>query len=330
MLKKALSTLRRRFLGEELWRLSAYGGASTADMLRLNVKNFGYCVARELARTRLAAIDFSTEPRVRNFGSRPATQVDIESAWFVHWCNQLKLAPIYHRKLWEYAFFLQALFDHGALRPGASGLGFGCGEEPLASYLAANGATVTVTDLDPAQSAARGWIDTGQHTSAIDQAFKPELIDRARFDRFVKLRYVDMNAIPVDLHGRYDFCWSICAFEHLGSLERGLRFVENAMATLKPGGLAIHTTEFNYTSDDDTVETSELCLFQRKHFLELRRRLESAGHRVAPLEFGTGNGILDGFIDIPPYDYTSPELAHLKLTVGRFPTTCFGLIVEHR
>lgn len=326
MLSKVLSMFRRKLLSEDLWAFAARGGAASAQALTLNVKNFGYHLARERTKSALASVDVSSEPRHHGLGCKPTTQADVESPWFAYWCSELRLAPVYHRKLWEYAFLLQALFEQGKLQAGAIGLGFGCGEEPIASYLAARGVAVTVTDLDPELSRGKGWMETGQHTSAIDMAYRPALVARDRFDGLVRLRYVDMNAIPGDLAGKHDFCWSICAFEHLGSIENGLRFVENAMATLKPGGLAVHTTEFNYTSEDQTLEDPSLCLFLKKHFLELKRRLEAAGHVVAPMEFDTGDGVLDGFIDLPPFGCAGEM--HLKLTVGRFPSTCFGVVVQ--
>ena len=338
MIRRWASKFRAWFLGDALVEMSRASSADRVllDPVRLNIKNFGYQLARDRA-PRLAAVDPAGEPRDHGLSGRPTRQADMESPWFVHWCRELHIAPIYHRKLWEFAFVLQVLWERGRLRRGMRGLGFGCGEEPLASYLASLGIEVTVTDLDPARSVGLGWVETGQHTSALEQAFKPELVDRDRFKELVKLEYVDMNRIPSSLEGRHDFCWSICAFEHLGSVENGLRFVENAMRTLKPGGVAVHTTEFNYLSEEETIEGGSTVLFLRKHFLDLKRRLEASGHQVGELDFTTGSGVLDRFIDVPPYswdgaseDVWGPQPEHLKLTVGRFPCTCYGLVVRRQ
>ena len=51
-----------------------------------------------------------------------------------------------------------------------------------------------------------------------------------------------MRDLPDDL-GSFDFIWSSCSFEHLGSLGEGERFVLEALRFLKPGGVAVHTTE---------------------------------------------------------------------------------------
>jgi len=61
-----------------------------------------------------------------------------------------------------------------------------------------------------------------------------------------------MNAAPSDLSD-FDFCWSASAFEHFGSIDQGLAFIERIIECLKPGGRAVHTTELNVSSNDDTV-----------------------------------------------------------------------------
>ena len=232
---------------------------------------------------------------------------------------------------------LQALHEHGHLTKGARGLGFGCGVEPLPSYLASRGVAVTMTDLPPGEAQVAGWAATNQYAADASVAYQPHLVARERFDEKVELRHVDMNAIPPDLAG-YDFCWSICALEHLGTIERGLAFIENAMATLRPGGLAVHTTEFNINPDGPTIDNWPTVLFQRRHMEALAARLTEQGHDVAPLDFALGDGPLDRFIDLPPFHHDlSPALAewlgaplHLKVAVDGFAATCFGVIVRKR
>ena len=59
----------------------------------------------------------------------------------------------------------------------------------------------------------------------------------------MRFRAVDMNDIPPDLRG-FDFTWSSCALEHLGTLRAGADFVVEQMTCLRPGGVAVHTTEY--------------------------------------------------------------------------------------
>jgi hypothetical protein len=302
--------------------------------MALSVKYFGYELAHALAAA--LPVREGLAPQKIDLGSKPSTQADIAAAWTAYWCSELKIPVVFHRKIWELAYVLQAIYNHDAIGPGKRGLGFGCGQEPLPSYLTSKGAVITVTDLPPEDMGERGWADTAQHTSSLDMAFHDHLVDRETFEKNASLRYVDMTDIPDDLTG-YDFCWSICAFEHLGSIELGLKFVEDSMKTLKTGGVSVHTTEFNFMRDDATIDNWPTVLFQRRHFIELAERLEAKGHKVAPLDFNIGADPLDRFIDIPPFAQNLPEhmremwehegFPHIKLSVDGFPCTCFGIIV---
>ncbi len=132
-----------------------------------------------------------------------------------------------------------------------------------------------------------------------------------------------MNAISDDLTD-FDYVWSSCAFEHLGSIERGLSFVLRAMHCLKPGGLAVHTTEFNLSSNSTTIESEDLSVYRRQDIERLVRALEREGHRVWPLNLQPGTGPVDRYVDVPPYR-TEP---HLKLRLSRFVITSIGLAIE--
>ncbi|MBL0946866.1 MAG: class I SAM-dependent methyltransferase [Brevundimonas sp.] len=255
--------------------------------------------------------------------SRPCRQTDFETPWFSNWSERLGERLRYHRKLWEFVFIAQALHERRQLRAGARGLGFGVGREPLAAYFASRGCRIMGTDLAPEQAADAGWTATDQHAEGKAALMRPDLCDPEVFEAAVDFRVVDMNAIPDDLTG-YDFCWSACALEHLGSLEAGMAFIERSIDTLQPGGFAIHTTELNLTSDVHTLETGGTVLYRRRDLSALAERLTAAGHTVAPLDFDAGSGPVDSFVDIPPY---LPE-PHLRLALAGFATTSFGLIIQ--
>lgn len=302
------------------------------DAMAMTLKFFGYELAKALAdalpkRTGLAAEKI-------DLYSKASTQLDLESDWVAYWLSELHVPVFFHRKLWELAYVLQALWQLDKIQPGMRGLGFGCGTEPLPSYLASRDVKVTVTDLEPEASEGKGWSTTNQHTATIDHVFHPDLVSRELFDSHVDLRYVDMNAIPSDLRG-YDFCWSICSLEHLGTIQKGLDFIRNSLDTLKVGGVAVHTTEFNFTNDHETVDNWMTVLFQKKHFQAIADLLTAEGHTVAPLDFSIGQKPLDKFIDIPPWtEHMNDQLktdwsgsAHIKVAIDGFPSTCFGLII---
>ncbi len=301
--------------------------------IELNVKAFGYDLARQLAAA-LPVREGTVAGRV-GLNSKPSTQNDIESDWVAHWAAQLKAPVIYHRKLWELAYVLQAIYESGHLKSGARGLGFGCGVEPIPSYLASQGVSVTVTDLANLEASAKGWVASNQHLNGIDGAFLPHLVDRDVFDNFVEFKIADMNDIPDHLSG-YDFCWSVCAMEHLGSIQNGLSFVENSLKTLRPGGLSVHTMEFNVEDHGATIDNWMTVLFQRKHIEGIAERLRAQGHEVAELNFDFGDKPMDRFIDVPPWNHDMPDEMrdrvgnpyHLKLGIDGFIATCFGIIVK--
>lgn len=311
---------------EALWELIRDSG-----IMRLNIKNMGYDIARALSDSRMSQVPSS--PSSARLGWRASTQADIESEWAAYWSAQLGIRPLYHRKVWELAYVLQSMSSFGKIQPGMRGLGFGCGEEPIPSYLAAQGVEVVATDLPPDHVDAVNWRSTAQHAASLDKIWSRHLVDKETFHRHVSLDYVDMNAIPEKFED-FDFCWSICAFEHVGSIEKGLSFIENSMKVLKPGGVSIHTTEFNF-QEGPTIDNWSTVLFQKKHFEDLASRLTTSGHKVESISFDIGNGALDRFIDLPPYGPLPSEWqnindfpAHLKLSVDGFPCTCYGIVIE--
>jgi SAM-dependent methyltransferase len=256
--------------------------------------------------------------------SKFCTQADLESTYHAQWCERIKETPRMHRKQWEFSFIAQALQERGLLRKGTRGVVFGAGQEPLPAAFAARGVEVLVTDLDEERATAQGWATTGQH---VDQKNLAHLNDRgicspAKFDRLVGYRMVDMNAVPDDIAG-YDFCWSSCSLEHLGSLRAGERFIERSLACLKPGGVAVHTTEFTLSSNDQTLETGGTVLYRRKDIEALIRRLEHAGHTVATMDWSVGDRPLDRHVDVAPYSTDR----HLRLEIAGHACTSIGLII---
>ncbi len=231
-----------------------------------------------------------------------------------------------HRKLWEYCFITQALYERGMLRQGIKGLGFAVGKEPLSSLFASYGSQITATDLHFEESQQGGWVETNQHANALADLNERGLCDPAQFDHLVDFEPVNMNQIPDTLRG-FDFLWSCCAFEHLGSIQQGLDFVYHAMECLKPGGVAVHTTDLNLSSDDETIDHQKDVLFRKRDIRELVHRLQRAGHYAAPLNFFKGWGEADKFVSLPPY---IQDALHLKLLIDPYIATSVGLIIHKR
>lgn len=301
-----------------------------------NVKVMGSALARQRYAAGLAGPGLPVPPLPVHVGldSRLCRQRDVESPWLHHWCHRLGMIPIYHRKVWEDAYVVQALWEAGMLAPGRRGLGFAVGREGLPSLFAAEGTTILATDLHATDSRVHGWSETGQHSLSAEMLHFPHLVGRDEFLERVRFEPVDMTRIPPSLtKGEFDFLWSVCSFEHLGSIEAGIDYVLRAMACLRPGGIAVHTTEFNLVNDGPTLETGGTVLFQRQHIETLMARLVAAGHTPAPVDFDPGGDVLDAFIDLPPFAHADgalavPDAPHLRLSLAGHVATSIGLIIR--
>jgi SAM-dependent methyltransferase len=195
----------------------------------------------------------------RPLRSGPCSQVQLETPVFQAWLERMGESHLaMHRKGWEHAYIAQALAERDLLRPGRRGLGFAVGREGLPALFANLGCDVMATDLSPDDTTSAQWAETGQHASGVDAVnfrgiVAPEVL-RSR----VSFRAVDMRAIPADLRG-FDFVWSSCSLEHLGTIGRGLRFILDALECVRPGGFAVHTTEFNLSSNRWTLPATRCC-----------------------------------------------------------------------
>jgi len=295
----------------------------------LNIKNLGYEIGRSLAKKDLSKPVLGPVPT--KLKSKLCVQSDFDKDWLLFWANELRTAPYYHRKIWELCYICQVLFASGKLVPGQHGLGFGCGQEPLPSLFAKYGATVVATDLEDDRPEAAVWQLTQQHGTDAERYRRRDICPDEERLASIEFRPLDMNAISRDLDGQFDFCWSACAFEHLGSLAKGLEFVENSLTTLKKGGIAVHTTEFTL-NDGETIDNHPIVLYQSHHLLQFAEKIRLKGYEVVPFDFNPGDQILDRYIDLPPWSdklyLPSQSYAHLKLSFSGFTCTSVGFIIK--
>ena len=301
--------------------------------LRLNSKMLAAYVAEMTLGKSWATSPQVESPTRIGAAGRVCKQKDFSQPWFHYWIGQLGLAPTLHRKLWEDAYVIQCLWERGCLEPGKRGLGFAVGAEALPSLITKFGAEVTATDLSHDDERSQGWSLTQQHASDLEGLWKPHLVDRETFFQRCHFEPVDMCLIPGKFEGKYDFCWSVCAFEHLGALDKGLEFVVNAMRTLKPGGIAVHTTEYN-VSDGPTIDNWGTVLYQRAHFAKLDEMLRAQNCRLMEIDFDPGSELFDSYVDVPPFPHdsemglTTPTAPHIKLSVDGFAATSIAIVAE--
>lgn len=154
----------------------------------------------------------------------------------------------------------------------------------------------------------------------------PGLVSRDAFQRRVGFRSIDMRDLADMPREHFDFAWSSCSFEHLGSLGAGAEFVRNAMALIKPGGLAVHTTEINVSSDAGTIEAGDSVIYRRRDIEELDRSLRPHACGIEALDFDPGTGPHDLAFDVPPYYRSGRQ--HVKIALGGYVSTSILLIVR--
>lgn len=213
-------------------------------------------------------------------------QSDFDLPWFKATSLGMGWNVHHHRKLWEFVFVTRALFERGCLKKGMNGLGFAVGKEQLPAVFARSGCNILATDY-VANKLRKEYANIIAET--VNDLNSQKLCPQDIFDKQVSYMSVDMRNIPPYLVN-FDFTWSCCSFEHLGSIELGLKFYKDQMNCLKSGGWAVHTTEYNISSDTDTLDVGNIMLFRKQDMIRLARELEAEGHYVEMFDFDAGNG----------------------------------------
>lgn len=255
--------------------------------------------------------------------SRRIRAVDFDQKWMHDRARELCCPERIHRKIWEFAAICQVWVGRfGHLRRPVKCLGFGCGKEPIPAWLANRHSKVIVTDA-PYDNA--NWTDTNQRAVNLNELPWLGICRSDLFADNIDFRQVDMNHIPDDLlQGQFDFTWSCGSFEHIGGIDASIAFFCQQMQTLKPGGIAAHTTEFNPIDSDETLDESNLCLFRERDLRRLELALTAQGDRLWPLDLVSGTTEADEIVDVSPYEND----VHLSIKVGDWTTTSVLLVAE--
>jgi SAM-dependent methyltransferase len=252
-------------------------------------------------------------------------QADFLQEHHLTWCKVMKEEPEFHRKQWEFVYILESLQQRGMIGPGKRGLGFAVGTESVPAVLCSRGCEVVATDIHPDIGTEKGWTNRNQLCFGLDDLNRRGICPQEEFRQRCSYRPVDMNHIPDDLRD-FDFNWSSCSFEHLGSIEKGLAFLKNQLATLKPGGWAVHTTEYNISSNDDTLEDENCVIFRQRDIDKVVSEIRSEGHFVEELDYSLGWLPYDYKVDTEPYTLAP----HLRLQLTKYICTSIGLIIRKK
>ena len=235
------------------------------------------------------------------------------------------------RKLWEWAFVCQALYEREKLKPGMRGLCFAVGTEPLPALFVNYGCEILATDLDTDNATKLGWVDGVSHASKIEDLNKSNICFDDLLKKQVSFEFVDMNHIPTHLTN-FDFIWSVCSMEHLGSMILGKQFVYKAMNCLKPGGIAVHTMEYNVSSNQDTLEDGYCAIFRKRDIQEMTNVLHFSGHNME-VDFTEGKKKYDLMVDSYPYgslgrNSNGESGVHLRLNFDKYVMSSYGIIIQ--
>lgn len=261
-------------------------------------------------------LDFST-PSYREFESK------LKLRTILSWHSSAR-HDFANRKFWEWCEIARALEECNMMRANVSGLGFAVGTEPLASYFASRGCSILATDLHE-EISKKGWLERNEHAASIERVYFRDLIERTEFDARVSFQPADMRTLD-GIDKKFDFIWSSCALEHLGSLQAGIDFINRSLRLLEPGGVAVHTTEFNVSSNSDTIELGESVIYRQSDLERLHRSLQNSGYLVPRIEFDVGSEPPDLNPDMPPY--FESDRHHIKLQLGDYVATSFVLIIK--
>ena len=262
--------------------------------------------------------------RQRIASAAPVLEQERRAVWGAVW-DGMNNDKTMHRKLWEWCAVAQALEERGLLVPGRKGIGFAVGMEPLASLFAARGVQLIASDFH-GETANVTWESTGQLGDSLVNIHWPGILPFEDFSARVCYQNIDMRDLRQIPCEEYDFSWSSCSFEHLGSLEAGFEFLINSLACLKPGGIAVHTTEFNVSSNEDTIEVGESVIYRKKDIEAFDYRLRKLACAIEALDFDAGSEQHDIAFDYPPF-YTHGR-QHLKLQLGEYVCTSMLIIIR--
>ncbi len=233
----------------------------------------------------------------------------------------MAVKPRLHRKQWEFVYIIRCIENAGLIAHGRRGLAFGVGREKLPSVFVAGGCKIQATDL-PSEEADGHWLKSNEHSNTLDNLVFPNIVDRDTLFANASFRAVNMNNIPADLT-EFDFCWSSCALEHLGSLDCGLDFIRNSLRCLNPGGIAVHTTEFNLGSSSETLENGSCVVYRESDLLAFAQEMRTEGHEIV-LNLNPGHEPADFMID---RDKNAD--IHLRLYVAnKILATSMGLCIK--
>ncbi len=244
--------------------------------------------------------------------------------------NELRETPRFHRKQWESAMIFLALRQAGKLRPDSMGLSMGGGKELILYAIAPHLRQLVVTDLYDAQTA---WdcAKTNDPDAFIKQN-KPFPVD----DEKLKALRMDMRDLLFPDRS-FDFCYSTCAVEHIGTREDFLKHFNEVARVLKDDGVYVFTTEVSYGNQTIKDEHNYVFSLWELHEIFAESNLvpqEEFDARITQhkINYPTPSS-LKSLSHFTPALFTEQflqESPHIQLMRGKHPFTCGIFIMKKR
>jgi hypothetical protein len=207
------------------------------------------------------------------------------------------------------------LATEGFIAAGKRGLGLEVDNDRIAALLASRGCEVLAT-----ASAEPGGLSAADRCLRL---FYPDVIHIEEFDRLVRFAELNSSSVGEIAAGSVDFVWSIGMPGRLGTVDAALDFFEASTKPLRPGGIALHTFEFNLTSNWSTWEQPGNVLLRLRDIEALAERLRPSGCRLLPLNTHPGQDVADEKVRS-----TIGGAPGLRQRVGMMVTTSFGLAIR--
>jgi FkbM family methyltransferase len=249
-----------------------------------SLKKFENLKIEDLVPNKFLSLRYDKRPNSQNdWMSEIVSERRFKERNYFLWMDFLKEKPKLHSKQFQYYAIMEAANDVlGNLETNKSAIGFGVGVEPIPAGLGRLGFQVTATDFLEGEIAS-AWFNTSQLAASAQDLNTREILSAAEFNARVSFKSMDMNNIPESFENCFDFVWSTCALGHIGGYQKGLDFIFNSAKLLRPGGIALHTTELDMSPNSDRFDSPNLSFYKIEDILELKVRLEGVGFEVADL-----------------------------------------------
>lgn len=248
--------------------------------------------------------------------------------WFERWRITLGYNKgEYKRKIWELCWAMEILSNVGHTGggnfSGKSGISFGCGLERIGPHLAGLGANMLFTDVAVNKTIEEHWLKTGQHCGGDLSKMEVSASTAGDWAERSEFQYYNMlDPIPKEWIGAFDFCYSMNSVDHIGSICQAQEFIIRSMKVLRPGGVAVYTSELALDGPEDAMCFGYTSFFRMRDIRHLVYALNWAGNKTLNLNYG--HDWSKETIDREPF--SDPRANHILISIAGCLVTSFGIV----